>query len=516
MDRLVAARKLIGELVKAEQIEVRRQEIVGRDLDKYCDTLGRPPTGLELEAWFGEHSQVQEIYASPSLLEELVYRYLTPPPPERVNDVDAKNPALERQVRDAGDTREPYLVYADWLQEQGDPFGELIALGVKATDAGEEEEVRFQRYLKLHDARFLAGIPRDKVTLVWKHGVVDTIEESQLERMTLGQWEEVLRLRVCEFLRSITLRRPPTPDLEALIVEHAAPSLQALTLEATGERLPSRLMQRPLRALAITAGKLRLDATTLPGSLERLELRMTDLDLELPLSLGIRELQISTHAFSVSRVVGLLETIDVPALVNLSLTDGLLDPKAFGRLGRLPAAARLTHLGLVNMELTDELVQAMVRTKTELTALAELDLSFNELTKDGLALAKQIAPSVISKRQNKRGNGAEKRVRRFAGTRLTVAEELADPKLWKKAGVDGEVRWGRYKSEVEYELFVTADLSRYGCSCPSSIQPCKHVVALALVAERSSLPEASSGGIEERVARRRLEIEENGYDEVME
>ena len=108
--------------------------------------------------------------------------------------------------------------------------------------------------------------------------------------------------------------------------------------------------------------------------------------------------------------------------------------------------------------------------------------------------------NVASRRQNKRGNAMEKRVRRFAGSRLQVAEGIADPKAWKRAGVDGESRWARYRGEAEYELFVAADLSRYGCSCPSSIQPCKHVVALALVAERTALPTAPSNGIESRVS----------------
>ena len=515
MDRLVAARKLVGELSKAKQIEVRRAEIVGRDLDKYCETLGRPPTAPELEVWLGDHAQVSELYASTGLLEELIYRHLTPPPPENVNDAVARNPELERQVRESGEPQ-AHLVYADWLQEAGDPFGELIALGVKATDGSEEDTVRFQRYLKLHEARFLGTIPRDRVALTWKYGVVETIEE-KFEWMTLAHWEDVLKLRVCEFLRSITLHRGPTPDMEALIVEHAASSLHALTFHSLGEHLPPRLMQRPLRSLAVSTGKLRLDANTLPGSLERLELRTSDLDVTLPLTLGIRELHVSINAFSLSRLVGLLETIALPALTHLSISDGLLDPKSFGKLGRLPLAAQLTHLGLTNVELTDETIQAIARAKTEFEKLAELDVSFNELTKDGLASAKVLAPSIISKRQNKRGNGAEKRVRRFAGTRLTVAEDIADPKLWKHAGLDGDLRWGRYKSDIEYELFVTADLSRYGCSCPSSIQPCKHVVALALVAERTQLKQsASPEGIEDRVARRRQEIEETGYGDVME
>lgn len=132
-------------------------------------------------------------------------------------------------------------------------------------------------------------------------------------------------------------------------------------------------------------------------------------------------------------------------------------------------------------------------------SLADVDVSFNELSRDGLATARELARTVTSSRQHRRGQGMERRVRRFAGTRLQAAEDIADPKAWRRAAFDGDIRWARYRGEAEYELFITADLSRYGCSCPSSIQPCKHVVALALVAERDGLSAAPSNGIELRV-----------------
>jgi len=93
-------------------------------------------------------------------------------------------------------------------------------------------------------------------------------------------------------------------------------------------------------------------------------------------------------------------------------------------------------------------------------------------------------------------------VRKLAGTRLQAAEEIADPKAWRRAGIDGDIRWARYRGEAEYELFIAGDLSRYGCSCPSTIQPCKHVIALALIAERTPLSPAPSNGVETRVASR--------------
>jgi uncharacterized Zn finger protein len=67
--------------------------------------------------------------------------------------------------------------------------------------------------------------------------------------------------------------------------------------------------------------------------------------------------------------------------------------------------------------------------------------------------------------------------------------------------VEGDIRWARYRGDTLYELFITTDLRRYGCTCPSSIQPCKHVVALALVAERTRLRTAPSEGIEMRIER---------------
>ena len=117
MDQLVAARKLIAELVKDEQIEVRRGELVGKDLAKHVEALGRVPTGAELEDWLGQHAQVDELYASTSLLEELIYRHLTPPPPDvPISETEQRHPELEQQIRDAIDAPAPYLVCADWLR----------------------------------------------------------------------------------------------------------------------------------------------------------------------------------------------------------------------------------------------------------------------------------------------------------------------------------------------------------------------------------------------------------------
>ncbi len=545
MDHLVAARKLIGELVKDEQIEVRRAEIVGRDLAKHVEVLGRPPTGDELEAWLGDHNQVTELYAGASLLEELVYRYLTPPPPDLpISETAQRHPELERQIHDALDAPAPYLVYADWLQEHGDPFGELIALGVAATKSGsEEDQVRFERYRKLHEARFLGGVKLQGLALRWRFGVVREIEELvAVDTIPLATWEQLLALRVCEFVESITLRRSCTNDLDRLIEERGARTLRDVTLDGF-QHWPERLMRRELRAVTITSGRCTIRRDSFPASLEALGLAVRELVVETSLALSIRDLRVTLNdaiietlpqltlpklerlslvleSTSAGKAVKLLETLELPALTHLGISDGVLDAKTFGKLAKLPLANSLTSLALTNLELTDETLQAMTRTKRSFDALAELDVSFNELSRDGLDTARTLAAAVHSRRQNKRGDGVEKRIRRWAGTRLTVAEEIADPKAWRRAGVDGDTRWARYRGEDDYELYVVRDLSEFGCTCPSSYQPCKHVIALALLAERQPLPEGTSDGIEtrvrERVAERQRERQVDYFDDVAE
>ncbi len=520
MDRVVAARKLIGELVKAEQIEVRRIEIVGRDLAQLVETLKRPPTGQELEEWLGEHAQVTELYAAPSLLDELVDRYLAEP---QASVTEAHHPELERQIRESPDSTAPYLVYADWLQEHADPLGELIALGVASASGNDDEVARFERHLKRHEAYLLGGLAAQlvgRVALRWRHGLVQAIDEVG-ESVAPRVWEQLLGLRVCELVESVTLRRPCTAELDAAISAAAPDTMRILALEGSLGALPASLLERPLRSLAVQGTySLALEQRTLPASLERLELRVPAITSVVSLELGVRDFELdltgSTVAFLIKTrmprverltlhlevatgVPALLEPLSLPALKHLALCDGQLDLKTFTALAAIPLAARLTSLGLVNLELTDETIAPIAGTRG-FTSLDTLDVSFNELSREGLATARELARTVTSSRQHRRGQGMERRVRKFAGSRLQAAEEIADPKAWRRAGVDGDIRWGRYRGEADYELFISADLARYGCSCPSSIQPCKHVVALALVAERTPLAAAPSNGIELRVS----------------
>src|SRR5436190_1303380 len=231
MDVQMAARQLVSELVKGEQIEVRRAEIVGRDLAKWVGDLARPPSADELEGWLGEHRQVSELYAPTSLLGELITRHLLPPPPPPAEVPAVRNAELERELREAPEAPEGYLVYADWLQEHGDPMGELIALGARATGGSADDVANFDAFLKRHHERFLDWLPQQRLELRWQYGYVRALEEdSSMFYVPASDqkaiWQLALGLRVCELVRSIKLARACSGDREEVIDAAALPLLR--------------------------------------------------------------------------------------------------------------------------------------------------------------------------------------------------------------------------------------------------------------------------------------------------
>jgi uncharacterized protein (TIGR02996 family) len=542
MEYLVPARVLISELEKEELLEARRGDVVGRDLAKLIDQLGRPPSGFELEEWLEEHRLVTEVYATAEKLDEAIHRHLGAAFASTEVVQEARHPDLEKLIREEPERPERYLVYSDWLQERSDPLGELIALGVAATEGEAADVARFERHLKQHEEHFLGEPARDildRVKLVWRFGVVHTIEA--LDKLDTKTLKRLLQLRVCEFLHTIQLsmHRPVTPvgastegddaegDVLAVIDAHAADSLRGLWLVSGDElKIPETLLQRQLHELSVSSYRATIP-DRLPDSLERLclrvrhiafrgqrhpqwNLRELDVDFtprtaELLAKVKLERLErLILHDSKAAELSELLRTIEAPSLAHLELRGGRINRQALHDIARTPLARRLKSLALTHHWLTDRAMQALAEELAGFEALETLDVSNNELTGEGLEAVRSLARglNVVSRRQERPGTASLGRLRRFGGSRFPVAQDIADPKLWKQSGVDGDVLWAQYRGTEDYELFITRDLSRFGCTCPSSYQPCKHVVALALVAEKTELDEKPSGGIEKRVRSR--------------
>src|SRR5262245_5726905 len=70
-----------------------------------------------------------------------------------------------------------YLVFADWLQAQGHPWGELVVLQHRAaTSAAAKERAELERaaerLLEEHRAAILGELPREGTELGWHLGFV--------------------------------------------------------------------------------------------------------------------------------------------------------------------------------------------------------------------------------------------------------------------------------------------------------------------------------------------------------
>lgn len=533
-DYLVPARAMVSELEQAGDLEVRRAAVVGRALATYVEKLGRSPRGVELEEWFEAQPMVDELFATLERLEEAAYRHFSPLFVDANAPREARDAEIEAQLLSNLDDPDAYLVYADWLQERGDPLGELIALGTAATLGAEGDEQRFRRLLDQRKAHFLSAIarqPPERLTLRWRYGLVHRIEATHA--LEADVWRELLALPVCRFVQQIEFGSyhggifeigiHDGSPLEAIGAE-PRPSLRSLSLVKAGHvTLPAALCEDGLRELSVEAFRFNIPdrwpstletlmidvdqlaasdqrpidelahpvALSVPGLRLRLRIKPTlaswlpalELSMLTSLTLDIRAVESPKQlARDLRRLLG---RRPLPALTHLGLVDGKADAEVLRALLGLPCVEQLTSLSLTGLQLRDDALPALNAQRSRLSQLAELDLSDNELTAEGVKHAREIVPKVLSRRQERPGTAREAQLRRFSGSRYEVAREIANPdgKQWLEWGLSGEQLWARYQGTESYFLHVTGDLKHYGCSCPSSVQPCKHVVALLLIAD---------------------------------
>jgi uncharacterized protein (TIGR02996 family) len=146
-------------------------------------------------------------------------------------------------IRDPEDAA-PYLVLSDWLEEQGDPHGELIrvqhALAAKPTAALRKRE---RELLRKHT--FLEGIPADDVglALTWHLGHV---RAARLYVSRDYDWvlPTLLEKPVGRYVRELTVKTIER-DQTANVLEHAIrdiarvepPCLRKLTLETQAKHV---------------------------------------------------------------------------------------------------------------------------------------------------------------------------------------------------------------------------------------------------------------------------------------
>ncbi|HEY0251186.1 MAG TPA: TIGR02996 domain-containing protein, partial [Kofleriaceae bacterium] len=84
-----------------------------------------------------------------------------------------REPALEQALREHRDDPDAYAIYADWLQANGNPAGELIAVA-REREAKADIAPKLQKRYDALVSRLRMPLP-DAATLHWRHGMWQTL-----------------------------------------------------------------------------------------------------------------------------------------------------------------------------------------------------------------------------------------------------------------------------------------------------------------------------------------------------
>lgn len=301
----------------------------------------------------------------------------------------ASNPALERELFAHPDDEARWLVYADWLQGEGDLRGELITRHRKGEGFADFVNEHLEQLFPACADELRGGGNVPEVVLEWRHGFVHgaTIGVQNRDRSLLlhDVAHRVLESAPSHFLRrlsfgltTLTGENDYAPVIDALVKEKKLPQLMHLEfglqdidpdfdpyegpppLEGWGDLSALWAHVPHLRRLRVRGGGGHLGALNLPA--------LTSVAIELDLQ--------------ESDVVGEVIAARWPKLTSFELWN--VDEVEFPALVQALSALPLTHLALPFTRNVERLVQTLVTTPL-LAQLQVLDLRDSELDSHGLA-----------------------------------------------------------------------------------------------------------------------------------
>jgi uncharacterized protein (TIGR02996 family) len=312
-----------------------------------------------------------------------------------------RNPALEEAIEKAPDNLEAYLVYGDWLQSQGDPRGELIALQCAAHQAEGEEATKLKRQavaLVRKYKEYLLGplanlekVENEEFEVEWQFGFIKSA------RLARGDFDsefdvaeavkQLFALPSARFLRELTfgmadfeengydtvidaLAEVRCPTLEKLFIgDFEYPDDTEISWTHLGNIEPLYKALPNLRSLKLRGGSLELGkAVNLPE---------------------LREFTVESGGLPEGAVEAIAKS-HWPKLERLEVWFGAENYGAGGEVDDIQPLLKgknlpkLKHLGLCNAEFTNELCQVLHQSKI-LEQLETLDLSMGTMTDEGAA-----------------------------------------------------------------------------------------------------------------------------------
>ncbi|HEU0032801.1 MAG TPA: TIGR02996 domain-containing protein [Kofleriaceae bacterium] len=251
----------------------------------------------------------------------------------------ARNAELEAHLVAHPDDEAAIAVYADWLIERGEPWGEVIALG--ATDPARVDEL-----LRDHDD-FKVGLD-DRTQFAWQRGFVHAASIRGPRELLRGFLERVFDLPMTILLSQLAVGGPLDDAAVAVLSRRAPRSLRAFR----GLLLPA-IAQLSHPGLV----HLRLGATPRHAYV------------------------VGWHPPEPAEYGALFAARGLPAVRDLQIFDGQLSVAFVDALLESPLVGQLERLALVDC-LTADAVERVIEHRHELAHLAAVAFASDPIEED--------------------------------------------------------------------------------------------------------------------------------------
>lgn len=424
-----------------------------------------------------------------------------PPPPAPVKPVvvvaQHTDTKLEKAIAANPDSDAPYRAYAAWLTGQGDPRGELIRVQCDRARSPKDRKLAAAeaKLFEAHGAYLMPPLLAQAIERTKRSKTAQCSVEwhcGYLKSVRLAR-EVAKRLADIDFTAITTelVDHPAATFLRSLVI---ADSIAFATVRTIGRRkLPT------LEVLDIAADHGDFGSLFAAPRLQRLVLRGYGLKVKKQLSHDtLRELVIDTANASALDLDGLL-TGYFPALEQFELKSNTLElsPEQVTHLRLDDFAPKLTRLALRGIGGSLTLVEALAKSEMlpRLTSLVieaiDLDDKTHKVVRDHRAEFSHFTELVLERLGPKTAQPdpiREHEVVRSAPDRQSAeaARKIAVASKWLVLGFDQGRNWlwGEYEGRDHYYVFSALRGSARGCDCGSAKDPCKHVLALRLLAAR--------------------------------
>jgi uncharacterized protein (TIGR02996 family) len=290
--------------------------------------------------------------------------------------------AFLQRIRAYPDDDAPRLIYADWLEERGDPRGEFIrvqlALARQDDDGGHPREVaevrsRWERrerdLLEAHRETWTAPLQGLATGAKFRRGFIEEVNVTA--RQLVERAHELFAIGPIRHLRLLDVGSHLTAALQCPYLGR----LNALTIHAqhAGEPLARAVAQcsylSRLKLLCLSRNRLDADAVAhLAAS---------------PVLANLEELDLSENELGEAGARTLAASPQLGQLRRLEVRANQIGPMGAESLAASTRLGNLTHLGLAENEVGSPRIKSLT-TPQSFLRVPRLDFSTNSLTPAGL------------------------------------------------------------------------------------------------------------------------------------